>query len=218
FPVDVRVIAASNRDLPQAVAAGELRADLYFRLLEFPLALPPLRERREDIPLLAQHFLDRWNERYDTAKQFAPDALAKLAARACPGNVRELLHMIGRHYIMAGGGNVLDIGDEPVQVLRRRRVGDIQPMHENHVSMDGASWSHASDDTIHFTVGMSFDAIEREVMLKTLAHVRNNKREAARVLGVSLKTIYNKLLRYRAQGLIGEDVLGDSPEHNGRAA
>jgi DNA-binding NtrC family response regulator len=105
-----------------------------------------------------------------------------------------------------------------VQTLHRRRVGDVQPARENHPATDGAFWMHASDDTIHFTVGMTFDAIEREVMLKTLAHVRNNKREAARVLGVSLKTIYNKLLRYRAQGLIGEDVLGDSPEHNGRAA
>ncbi|WIG56244.1 MAG: hypothetical protein OJF61_002032 [Rhodanobacteraceae bacterium] len=218
FPVDVRVIAASNRDLPQAVAAGELRADLYFRLLEFPLALPPLRERREDIPLLAQHFLDRLNERYGTAKQFAPDALAKLAARAWPGNVRELLHTVGRHYITAGDGNAVEIGDEPVQVLRRRRIGDIQSAHDNRAATGGTSWPHAPDDTIHFTVGMSFEAIEREVMLKTLAHVRNNKREAARVLGVSLKTIYNKLLRYRAQGLIGEDVLGDAPQHNGRAA
>ncbi|HVX05375.1 MAG TPA: sigma-54 dependent transcriptional regulator [Rhodanobacteraceae bacterium] len=209
FAVDVRVIAASNRDLPQAVAAGELRADLYFRLLEFPLTLPPLRERREDIPLLAQHFLGQLNERYGTAKQFAPDALEKLASRAWPGNVRELLHLVRRHYITAGDGIVIDVGDEPVQTLRRRRVGDVQATHDSRL---------ASDGTIHFTVGMTFDAIEREVMLKTLAHVRNNKREAARVLGVSLKTIYNKLLRYRAEGLIGEEMMGDSPEHNGRAA
>ena len=218
FPVDVRVIAASNRDLAQAVAADVLRADLYFRLLEFPLAIPPLRERREDIPLLAQHFLDRLNDRYGTAKQFAPDALAKLAARAWPGNVRELLHMVRRHYIMAGDRDVIDIGDEPVQAVHRRRIGDLRPTQENRAATDGASWPNTSDGAIHFTVGMTFDAIEREVMLKTLAHVRNNKREAARVLGVSLKTIYNKLLRYRAQGLIGEEVLSDSPEHNGRAA
>lgn len=218
FPVDVRVIAASNRDLPPAVAAGELRADLYFRLLEFPLILPPLRERREDVPLLAQHFLDRLNERYGTAKQFAPDALAKLAARAWPGNVRELLHMIRRHYITAGDSNVIEIGDEPVQALRRRRADDVQPARENPVPTDRASWPQASDGTIHFTVGMTFDAIEREVMLKTLAHVRNNKREAARMLGVSLKTIYNRLMRYRSQGPIDEEAPGDSSGHNGRTA
>jgi len=197
LPIDVRVIAASNRDPQRAVASGALRSDLYFRLLEFPLQVPALRERREDIPLLARHFLDRLNERYGTAKVFNPDALRRLGERAWPGNVRELRHAVQRHYIMAGENGEIDVQPEPEQPLRP---------------------TGGSDGAIRFTVGMTFDDVEREMLLKTLAHFNNNKRQAARALGITAKTIYNRLLRYRSQELIGDELLGDPVEENERLA
>jgi len=195
IPVDVRLIAASNRDPQRAVASGNLRSDLYFRLMEFPLAVPSLRERREDIPPLAKHFLDRLNERYGTAKVFSVDSPRTLGERNWPGNVRELRHAVQRHYIMAGENGCIDIKPEPEAPLRPA----------------------AGDGSVRFTVGMTFDDVEREMLLKTLAHFNNNKRQAARALGITAKTIYNRLLRYRSQDLIGDDLLGDPQEESEHA-
>jgi len=183
--VDVRVVAATNRDPQQAVTAGALRSDLYYRLLEFPLLVPALADRREDIAPLAQHFLDRLNERYDTHRSFSPETLRHLLARPWPGNVRELRHAVQRMYILATG-NVIDA--QPEQTFR---------------STEG------SDGSVRFHVGMTFDDIEREMLLKTLAYHNNNKRQAARALGITAKTIYNRLLRYREMGLIGDAQVGE---------
>ncbi|HKE46552.1 MAG TPA: sigma-54 dependent transcriptional regulator [Rhodanobacteraceae bacterium] len=182
--VDVRIIAGTNRDPQQAVADGTLRSDLYYRLLEFPLSVPPLRERREDIAALAQYFLDRLNERYRTSRTFAPDTLRQLAERAWPGNVRELRHAIQRQYILGGDG--------PIEM-------DLEPLFRPVDSDDGS---------VRFRVGMTFDDVEREMLLKTLAHYNNNKRSAARALGITTKTIYNRLLRYRSQGLVDDAQVG----------
>lgn len=188
IPVDVRVVAACNRDPQQAVDAGHLRADLYYRLIEFPIELTPLRDRREDIPLLAQHFLERLNERYGTQRHFDADALRRLSDRLWPGNVRELRHAVQRHYILADH-DVISVGAEPPP----RSIA-------------------SSDGSIRFSVGMTFDDVEREMLLKTLASCNNNKRQAARALGITAKTIYNRLLRYRSQGLIDDDLVGTPPE------
>ena len=185
IPVDVRVIAATNCDPQAAVDAGSLRADLYYRLLEFPLSIPPLSERRDDIPLLAQHFLDRLNERYQTQRRFAPETLRHLMTRAWAGNVRELRHTVQRCYILARN----DLLDPPAEQVFRSRPD--------------------SDGSVHFHVGMTFDDVEREMLLKTLAHHGNNKRQAARALGITAKTIYNRLLRYREAGLIGDAEVGE---------
>lgn len=213
--VDVRVIAASNRDLQHAVAEGDLRSDLYFRLLEFPLTIPPLRERREDVPLLAQHFLDQLNARYGTKKWLDARAKCALIKRPWPGNVRELLHTVRRQYILAGDAGTLDIPVESDGALYRR-ASDKQA--GRGTTPGTPTGMRADGDDIRFSIGTTFEEIEREALLKTLAHFHNNKRDTARVLGVSLKTIYNKLLRYRSQGLIGQDVLNGLPEDNGRAA
>jgi len=193
IPIDVRIVAATNRDPQRAVASGALRADLYFRLLEFPLATPPLRDRREDIPLLAQHFLDRLNQRYGTTRRFSTELLRKLSDHPWPGNIRELRHTVQRHYIL--GEDTLDL-----QVAAPPR-----PIAEN-------------DGSIRFTVGMTFEDVEREMLLKTLAHYHNNKRQAARALGITAKTIYNRLLRYRSLGLIDESLIGSPPEEGDAAA
>jgi DNA-binding NtrC family response regulator len=188
--VDVRIVAGSNRDPQQAVVDGALRADLYYRLLEFPLSVPSLRERREDIPELAQYFLDRLNERYRTERTFAAGTLRQLAERHWPGNVRELRHTIQRHYILGGEG--------PIEVQQEQLFR----------STDDA------DGSVRFRVGMTFDDIEREMLLKTLAHYNNNKRHTARALGITTKTIYNRLLRYRSLGLIDESQVGTPPDEN----
>lgn len=180
IPFDVRVIAASNRDPRTAVDSGRLRADLYYRLVEFPIELPPLRERRDDIPLLARHFLARLNERHGTSHHFDAQSMHRLSERAWPGNVRELRHAVRRHYILADGDTISVKAESP--------------------------WATAeSDGSVRFAVGMKFEDVEREMLLKTLASCQHNKRRAARVLGITTKTIYNRLQRYRAQGLLDDD-------------
>ena len=185
MPLDVRVVAATNDDPQLSVISGALRADLYYRLLEFPLAVPSLAERRGDIPLLAQHFLDRLNERYQTQRVFSPEALQHLTTRQWPGNVRELRYAAQRLYILSSGDTV-------------------EPKTE---SVTGPAAE--ADTSISFRVGMTFEDVEREMLLKTLAFHRNNKRRAARALGITTKTIYNRLLRYRELGLIGDAEVGD---------
>ncbi|MBA8883321.1 sigma-54-dependent transcriptional regulator [Dokdonella fugitiva] len=177
--VDARIIAACNRHPAQAVRDGRLRGDLYYRLMEFPLVIPPLRERREDIPLLALHFLQSLNERYGTRRQFADGTLRHLADQPWPGNVRELRHAVQRHYILA---------DSDVVTVRPQRVDDAA----DRVVDDGES------DTIFFAVGMTFAEVEREMLLRTLALCNENKRAAADKLGVTPKTVYNRLSRYRS--------------------
>jgi DNA-binding NtrC family response regulator len=147
--------------------------------MEFPLVIPPLRERREDIPLLALHFLQSLNERYGTRRQFADGTLRHLADQPWPGNVRELRHAVQRHYILA---------DSDVVTVRPQRVGDAA----DRVVDDGES------DTIFFAVGMTFAEVEREMLLRTLALCNENKRAAADKLGVTPKTVYNRLSRYRS--------------------
>jgi len=183
--VDVRVIAATNRDPADAVARGVLRGDLYYRLADFPIELAPLRERREDIAPLAQRFLDRLNERYGTRNYLTADALRQWVVRPWPGNVRELRHVVQRAYVLATGDAIGASEESPPRP------------------------SALDDGAIIFRVGMSFEEVEREMLLKTLAHHGNNKRQAARVLGITAKTIYNRLLRYRALELIGDEQLGD---------
>jgi DNA-binding NtrC family response regulator len=177
--VDARIVTACNRDPAQAVRDGRLRSDLYFRLMEFPLTIPPLRERREDIPLLALHFLQRLNERYGTRRAFAPEALQRLAELPWPGNVRELRHAVQRHYILADS-DLVDLSPPP-----------------RHDAPDTAI--DVTEDSIFFTVGMTFAEVEREMLLKTLAMCNENKRAAADKLGVTPKTVYNRLSRYRSR-------------------
>ena len=191
IPVDVRVIAATNRDPAKAVADGTLRADLYYRLADFPIELPPLRERREDIAPLAQRFLERLNERYGTQHHLTAEVLRDWSARDWPGNVRELRHVVQRAYVLASGDAIGAGGEVPA----RPRPAD------------GGNAS-----TVTFQVGMSFEEIEREMLLRTLAEYGNNRRQAARVLGITPKTIYNRLLRYRSQGLIDDTVLGGAED------
>jgi len=173
YPVDVRVLAATNRAPRLAVSEGYLREDLYYRLMDFPLSMPPLRDRAEDILLLAQKFLDSLNTRYQTQKYFAADTEKKLIAYSWPGNIRELKHTVQRAYILS---------EEMVSI-------DLSTTHCLSPLMN-------VENPITFHIGMTFDEIEKEILIKTLLHFNNDKAKAAEALGISLKTIYNRLARF----------------------
>jgi DNA-binding NtrC family response regulator len=173
---DVRVIAASNRDPLQAVAAGELREDLFYRLNVFPVHLPPLRERREDLSLLVAHFLQDIGQREGSFKRASPAALERLSQYRWPGNVRELRNVLQRAWVMTPGP---EVGD---QWLPRDILAD-------RVRSPCAG-------TLEVTVGTPLAAMERQMILATLEHFGHQKERTAAALGVSLKTLYNRLKEY----------------------
>jgi DNA-binding NtrC family response regulator len=175
--VDVRVIAASNRPPEAAVKEGKFREDLLYRLNVFPIVLPPLRDRDSDIDLLAEHFLAQINREEGASKKFGAAALRRMAAYSWPGNVRELKNMIRRAFILSE--DVVEMDALPVGAAAR-----------------AASGAPSSNDAMQ--VGMSLAEIERHFILATLEHFGGDKRKAAEVLGISLKTIYNRLNNYSA--------------------
>jgi len=184
---DVRVIAASNRKLDEAVASGKLREDLLYRLNVFPIDLPPLRERRQDVPLLAQHFLDAISASEGSRKRFTPEALAQLERCRWSGNVRELRNAVQRAYVMA-----------PDEHVDQRWLPSAQPavaaMAASAVGEPGAQ-----QPLLSFPIGTSMAEIERTVILATLQHYNQHKERVAAVLGISLKTLYNRLKEYTAE-------------------
>jgi DNA-binding NtrC family response regulator len=175
FEFDVRVLAATNRDPLKAIEDGKLREDLYYRLNVVPIALPPLRSRADDILLLVQHFVREFNTKHRVEIEGVTDeAMAMLKAYPWPGNVRELRNVIERSVVLSKGEWIDDRGLPPY-------VRDPSLRSEKLV----------------FSVGETTVAdAERELILKTLEKAGNNKAEAARQLGVDVKTIYNKLKSY----------------------
>jgi DNA-binding NtrC family response regulator len=175
--VDVRVVAASNRSLDQAVAEHRLREDLLYRLMVFPIRLPPLRERTTDIDLLANGFLAELNSASPHQKNFATETLDLMRRHPWPGNVRELRNVVERAFILATD----EIGPEFLPFQDLPTLGDD----------DG--------DSLTFEIGTSIDETERRLILATLAHHEGDKRKTAAVLGVSLKTLYNRLKQYETE-------------------
>lgn len=173
--MDARVVAATNMPISRALVEGKLREDLFYRLGEFPIVVPPLRERPEDITPLANLFLARLNERHGGCKAFTGTALEQLRRFPWPGNVRELHNVVGRAYIMAGG----DVISDPLGQIRVTTPIDETP------------------STLTVAVGTTFEEIERRMLMKTLEFFSNDKTKAARALGVSVKTIYNHLAKHQ---------------------
>ena len=172
---DVRVIAATNRDPEQAIRDGRLREDLYYRLTVFELVVPPLRERPGDIPLLAQHFVREFGRKHRIQVEGVSDqARALLEAHAWPGNVRELRNVIERAIIVARGG-----------WIEKRHL----PPYLRMLIPGGTP-------TLTLPAGTTMAEAERQLILQTLARVGDNKAEAARQLGLDVKTIRNKLKTY----------------------
>ena len=177
--VDVRIIAATNRDLESEVAAGRFREDLFYRLNVMTLDVPPLRQRREDIPLLAHHFLQKYAARNrKTAKGLAPLAMDMLIKYDWPGNVRELENAMERAVILLTGEHVTE-AQLPLNIVRKH------PGHEPSRRL-----APAFDGT------RSLEEIEKEAILTTLEAMGGNKSETARRLGITRKTLHNKLKHY----------------------
>jgi transcriptional regulator with PAS, ATPase and Fis domain len=165
--VDCRIIASTNRDLRRELEAGRFREDLFYRLKVVHITVPPLRERREDIPLLVDHFIHRLNAQLGTrVTAIDPAALSALTERDWPGNIRELLHVIESAMISSGGRDAITLGDLPPDV-----VSPVSP----------SSLKEAARE------------FERQRILDVLADTGFDKKEAARRLGMSLSSLYRKL-------------------------
>ncbi|NAW59023.1 MULTISPECIES: sigma-54 interaction domain-containing protein [unclassified Vibrio] len=173
---NVRVVAATNRDPQQAIEEGRFREDLYFRLAHFPIHVPPLRERGDDISGLAQHFLAHRNAEEQQSKAISPQAIDALATHDWPGNVRELKHCIERAYILAD-----------------------QQIESHHLVFDAPPLQSPSKLEAAIPAGVALEEIEKAAIFNTLQENQGNKTETASDLGISVKTLYNKLERYQAK-------------------
>jgi len=190
IPVDFRLIAATNEDLARSVEDGRFREDLFYRLNVFPIEVPPLRERRDDIPLLANHFRLRFAEENEIeAPEIPPKTLKRMMDYEWPGNVRELENFVSRSVIMHAGAETIPFDHESVE-----RMGA-----EQSVLAEGEE------------EGWSLDRLEREYILRTLDRTRWHQGNAADVLGINRRTLYRKLKQYREEGIISEDA-GDGSE------
>ncbi|MCG6910464.1 MAG: sigma-54 dependent transcriptional regulator [Deltaproteobacteria bacterium] len=175
--VDVRILAATNRDLNAEVAAGRFRHDLYYRLNVVTLHVPPLKERQEDIPLLAQHFLSWYvDKNRKDIKGFNPGAMDMLLRYAWPGNVRELENAVERAVILATG-DFLTEKELPLSITQAVAGSGHAPVSPS------AKMKHPK----------SLEEIEKNAILEALAASKGNKSEAARILGINRKTLHNKL-------------------------
>lgn len=189
-PVDVRVLAATNRDPEEAVARGALRQDLYFRLNVFRIHVPPLREHKEDLPLLIEALLAGLNEKHGLeVRGVSPEVLELFHGYPWPGNIRELRNVLERAAISSGGGTI----------TRQH----LPPEFGRPV---------ASPQSLRFPIGTTVDEAERALILQTLAATGNNKTRAAELLGISLKTLHNKLKEYEAAGQLSQSH-ATSPEN-----
>jgi DNA-binding NtrC family response regulator len=177
-PVDVRVLAATNKDPEQAVGDGHLRQDLYFRLNVFHIHLPPLREHKEDISLLVEHILQELNAKHGKhVRGIGAEVMDIFMGHTWPGNIRELRNVLERASIMC-----------EKDLITRACL----PAEFGRAAAKGPS----DLATVKFPVGTTVDAMERELILQTLGATGNNKTRAAELLGISLKTLHNKLKEY----------------------
>lgn len=173
-PVDVRIVAASNRSLAQAICEGRLREDLFYRLNVFHVELPPLRDRLDDLPPLAEHFIEEFNREHRKSVQgLEQDFLDALRAHTWPGNIRELRNVIQRAVIVCRSP-MLSLRDLPLELASR----------------------HGPEVSFTVRLGSSGYEVERELLVRTVAYANGNKARAADILGMSRGTLYNRLKRY----------------------
>lgn len=174
---DVRIVAASNRDASEAIAGGFFREDLFFRLAQFPIQVPALRERGEDIAGLAKHFLAYRNDKENSNVRITMEALEKIAKHSWPGNVRELKHTVERAFILS---------DDVITA--------------EHLIVDPLSITvDDSNQQLEVPSGMPLDELERNAILQALEENDGSKTDTAAQLGISVKTLYNKLGKYERE-------------------
>lgn len=190
-PVDLRILATSNRTLPAAVAAGDFREDLYFRLNVVSIRIPSLRERPQDILPLAHHFIGHFSVLNDIPeRKMTADAKRKLLAAPWRGNVRELENIIHRAVLLADGTEIspeaITIDDDP-QLYRQKDIA--------------ARAIDSAESITRALVGKSVSDVEQGLIIDTLDHCLGNRTQAARILGISIRTLRNKLNDYAARGI-----------------
>lgn len=180
--VDVRVVAATNKNLDDALRKGELREDLFYRLNVFQIQLPPLRQREGDLPVLAEALVRDLNRKHGyKVTEVSKDAMDQLRRHSWPGNVRELRNVLERAVIIAGEGAIT-----PAHLPR-----------EFGVSIGARPAQEQQDvDAVRLPVGTTVGDAEKALIFLTMAHTKNNKTRAAEILGISLKTLFNKLKEY----------------------
>ncbi|MDE3059724.1 MAG: sigma-54-dependent Fis family transcriptional regulator [Pseudomonadota bacterium] len=184
--VNIRVLATSNRNLQEEVKAGRFREDLYFRLNVISLPMPRLSDRREDIQPLAEHFIEKYSKANGLPVRKLTDAgLAKLTAYAWPGNVRELENTMHRTILLASGGAI-----QPDAIL-------LQGQSDTGAKPAANPQAQATNSL----VGRTVDSVEQELIIDTLNHCLGNRTHAANILGISIRTLRNKLKQYGEQGL-----------------
>ncbi|MCB1676152.1 MAG: sigma-54-dependent Fis family transcriptional regulator [Halioglobus sp.] len=171
---DVRIIASSNRNIREATEEGLLREDLYYRIAQFPLEIPSLRERGDDIVLLAEAFLAEQCRKHNVTKRFCEEVLDVLRIYHWPGNVRELRNVVARAFLLAGNQVTLD--DLPGELI---------------------AGESTAGEFMRLSMGQTLEDVERRIILATLDHHHGNKTVTAKELGISLKTLYNRLKRYQ---------------------
>jgi len=182
--VDVRVIASTNKSLEEAMKKGTFREDLFYRLNVFPITLPPLRERREDIPALCAALLADLNQKHGCRiTDVSQEALDRLSSYPWPGNVRELRNVLERAVILAGDGTIA-----------KTHLGP--PLVEATAAPPQAA---NEEMNVVLSVGTTVEQAEKALIYRTLAYTKNNKTRAAEILGVSVKTLFNKLRDYGAR-------------------
>ena len=183
--LDVRVIAATNTSLDSAIKENKFREDLYYRLNVFPIPLPALRERKDDLPILAQALLEDLNHKHATkVTELSGEVLDRFQTYDWPGNVRELRNVLERAVILAGEGTI--------------QMAHLPPGFSGTPASSGTIASDQGD--LHIRVGQTIEQAERALIEVTLEHTKNNKTRAAEILGISQKTLFNKLKEYGTQG------------------
>ena len=205
-PVNVRVIAATNKDPQTAVASGELRGDLYYRLNVFHIQMPALRNHAEDIPLIATAMLTEMNQRHSTTVPgISPQLMARLQTYPWPGNARELRNTMERAVILAGDEKLAlhhlpDGFGEPGHIPPAHQAAPVasHPPVSASVVVPGGLTGSGAPDMVEVAVGTTVDEAEKQLILKTLVATRNNKTRAAEILGISSKTLQNKLKEYNS--------------------
>jgi transcriptional regulator with PAS, ATPase and Fis domain len=171
---NVRVLAASNEDMEEAIRQGRFREDLFYRLDVFPITLPSVCDRAGDIPLIVDHFLKHYNKIYQTdIRGVSPECINRLESYAWPGNVREIKNVIHRAVVMCSGGVLL-----PEHLPKRFLSQRNRP------------------PTVSIRLGSSLEEAEKRMIVRTLEWAKNNRQRAAAILGISRRTLYNKISKY----------------------
>jgi transcriptional regulator with PAS, ATPase and Fis domain len=190
FEVDVRLVAATNKVPEEAVSGGHLREDLYYRLNVFHIHLPALRERKEDIQPIAESLIGDLNRKHECkVSDIAADVMESFQKHSWPGNVRELRNVLERAVILSGEGTI-EMKHLPAFLQPRAAGSATAP-----AAAPGAA-APSDEGFVRFPIGTTVEDAEKGLILRTLEHTHNNKTRAAEILGISLKTLHNKLKEY----------------------